>query len=261
MGLRITFNNGINMKSKYLVNTTILMIIISFCCPSVLMAEIDDVDTLRSALKVKMPTLQIDDISKTQIPGVLELLSEGQIFYLTPDAKYMLEGDLINLDSRTNITEKRKGKVHMAIINAIEEKDMVVYTPEGKDIPREITVFTDTSCPYCSKFHSEIDQLLDAGVKVRYLLYPRAGVQSAAYQELQSVWCAEDQLTAMTIAKKGEKIEQKVCDNPIVKHMELARKVGLRGTPLIYLDSGEIVNGYRPANQIVSLIKKSKPIN
>ena len=95
---------------------------------------------------------------------------------------------------------------------------------------------------------------------MRYILYPRAGVGSDAYKELQSVWCADDQLVAMTAAKRREPIELKTCENPIGQHMELAQKVGLRGTPLIYIDSGEIVNGYRPADQLVSLVQKSEAL-
>ncbi len=249
---------GIIMKS---VNIIYILSIFLFgsSFPSLLWAE-DDVELLRSALKEKMPTLQIDEISATPVPGILEFISEGQIYYLTPDARYMFEGELINLESRINLTEKRKGKVHMASINAMNEESMLVFKPKGKNTEREITVFTDTSCPYCSKFHSEIDQIINAGIKVRYLLYPRAGVGSSAYENLQSVWCADDQQAAMTAAKRGDKIEKKTCENAIAQHIELARKVGLRGTPLIYLDSGEIINGYRPANQIVPLIEKSEPL-
>ncbi len=243
-----------------LLTSTCLVILLLFVSADA-WAEDSQIDQLRAALKEKMPRLEVTEISQTPIPGVLELLSEGQIFYLTPDATYLLEGSLINLDSQVNLTNQRKGKVHMASINAMSEINMLIFNPENKEATRAMTVFTDTSCPYCSKLHAEIDELLNAGVKVRYLLYPRAGLESAAYKELQSVWCAEDPQAAMTAAKKGDSIEEKVCENPIKQHVALARQVGLRGTPLIYLDSGEMVNGYRPAKELVKLIQESQPVD
>jgi thiol:disulfide interchange protein DsbC len=121
-------------------------------------------------------------------------------------------------------------------------------------------VFTDISCGYCRRLHAELDTLLDAGVRVRYLLFPRAGMGSQGQKDLESVWCADDPQAAMTNAKAGGKIEPKSCDNPIAKHVALAERVGLRGTPLIYTDSGEKIPGYREASALVKMIEASKPL-
>jgi thiol:disulfide interchange protein DsbC len=235
-----------------------LFILALFLASPFVAADQQQIDQLRAALSKKVPDLADGEIAETQIPGVLELLSGGQLYYLTPDANYMLEGNLIDLDKRINITAQRKGTIHISSINAMPEEKMVVYSP--KNATREITVFTDTSCPYCSKLHAEIDKILDAGIKVRYLLYPRAGLNSAAFNTLQSVWCADDQQQAMTDAKLGKNIKSATCENPINEHIALAQQVGLRGTPLIYLDSGQMVNGYRPAEQLVEMIKGSSAV-
>lgn len=212
---------------------------------------------LEQALKEKMPDLEITEISATPIPGILELLTGGDVVYLTPDAQYMFQGSLIDLEARANLTQKRQGQVHMALINKIADDETVVFAPEKTDNVREMTVFTDTSCPYCSKLHEGVDELNAAGIKVRYLLYPRAGLGSTAHKELMSVWCADDQKSAMTAAKRGQPVEEKSCETPIEKHIAIAQQVGLRGTPLIYLDSGEMISGYRPADAIIKLVENS----
>ena len=38
-----------------------------------------------------------------------------------------------------------------------------------------MTVFTDSSCPYCQKLHNEIPDLLENNVEVRYVLFSRNG--------------------------------------------------------------------------------------
>ena len=246
------------MMKKLLARLAVL--ITALTVSGITVADESQINQLREALNKKMPGLDITSITVTPIPGVLELLSGGDIYYLTPDANYMMQGALIDLESQVNLTNQRRGSVHIGMINAMPEEKMVVFAPEKTDGVREVTVFTDTSCPYCSKLHEEVDKLTDAGIKVRYLLYPRAGLGSPAFRELQSVWCAEDQLEAMTAAKRREPIEEKTCENPIQEHIDLAREVGLRGTPLIYLDSGEIVNGYRPADQLIQLVQNSQPV-
>ena len=106
-----------------------------------------------------------------------------------------------------------------------------------------------------------MDTLLDEGVSVRYLLFPRAGLGSQGHKDLESVWCADDPQAAMTNAKAGGKIEPMTCDNPIEQHVALAERLGLRGTPLIYTDSGEKIPGYREARVLAGMVNQSEPMS
>ncbi len=218
-----------------------------------------DTQEIRAILAERVPEIEITSIEPSPVPGIFELISTGEIFYVSADGKFIFDGNLIDLENRNNLTTARMGSVHMSLINDIGEGNMLVFEPKG-EAKRAITVFTDTSCPYCSKLHAEIDDLLDNGIKVRYLMFPRAGLGSPAHQELESVWCADNQQEAMTIAKAGGSITEKSCDNPIESHIELAQQVGLRGTPLIYLDSGQVIPGYQPASDLVEMINESEPL-
>ena len=166
---------------------------------------------------------------------------------------------VIELGTRTNVTEGRLGGIQSALIEEVGEENMLIYEPE-EDSERSITVFTDISCGFCRRLHEDIDVLLDAGVRVRYLLFPRAGIGSQAHKDLESVWCAEDPLEAMTTAKAGGPIVPATCDNPIETHMALAERVGLRGTPLIYLDNGDRVPGYREPAALAAEVNDSEPL-
>jgi thiol:disulfide interchange protein DsbC len=138
------------------------------------------------------------------------------------------------------------------------EDNMLVYEPD-EPTGRSITVFTDISCGFCRRLHADIDQLLDEGVAVRYLLFPRAGLGSSGHQALEDVWCNENPQEAMTVAKAGGKVATSNCTNPIESHVALATQVGLRGTPLIYTDSGVRIPGYREPAELVSIVKESTP--
>lgn len=215
---------------------------------------------LRESLAVLAPELTVTAIAESPLPGVYEVVSDGQIYYLTPDGRFMLEGSIIDLEQRVNLSEQRRGNLQMALITEVSEDQMIVFNNEAADATRWITVFTDTDCGYCQKLHREIETITDADIKVRYLMFPRAGMESASFRELQSVWCADDPLAAMTAAKTGGVVEEATCANPIQDHVNLATRVGLRGTPLIYLDNGTKIPGYRPANELIQMINESEPM-
>ena len=241
--------------------STLAVVVVMTTATALHAEESAEISQLRAALAQSMPDLEVTDIAESPIPGVLELTTGAQIVYITPDAKYVLEGNLIDIQQRVNITERRQGTIQYAAISSMDESKMVVYRPaEADDKKRTITIFTDTSCPYCSRLHQEVSGLLSEGVSVRYLLYPRAGLGSDAHQELESVWCADDPLVAMTEAKARRPIARKTCDNPIEEHIALARQVGLQGTPLIFLDNGTKIPGYRPAAELLRLINNSPKI-
>lgn len=215
---------------------------------------------LRESLARLAPDMQITAISESVMPGVYEVISGAQVFYLTPDGRYMLEGSIIDLENRVDISEQRRGMLQMEVINQIPEEQMLVFNNEAGDAERSITVFTDTDCGYCRKLHQEIEAITAANIRVRYLLFPRAGIDSSSSRDLQSVWCSDDQQSAMTIAKSGGKVPAATCNNPIENHMNIARQVGLRGTPLIYLDNGTKIPGYQPAAQLIEQIQQSEPV-
>lgn len=228
--------------------------------PAITPASAEVTEKVKNGLAETLPGISVSSVSNTVIPGIYELLTDGQIYYVDESAKYVIDGSLIELSTRANLTDARLGGVHVGLIESIGEENMLIYEPEEPS-NRSITVFTDISCGYCRRLHSELDTLLEHGVRVRYVLFPRAGLGSQAHKDLESVWCADDPQAAMTNAKAGGQIEPRTCDNPIERHVALAERVGLRGTPLIYTDSGEKVPGYREAGALASMVNGSEPIN
>ncbi len=106
--------------------------------------------------------------------------------------------------------------------------------------------------------HAEMDELNAKGVRVRYMLYPRAGFPSVSYDKAVSVWCAPDQQAEMTFAKSGAMPEERECPNPIEQHMALAQRLGLRGTPFTITDTGRVIAGYMPASELVESLDSDK---
>jgi thiol:disulfide interchange protein DsbC len=210
-------------------------------------------DDVRSALAKAMPSVKLDSIKPSQIKGVLEVMIGANIFYVSEDGKYLLQGHLIDLASRTDLTEEKLSGARKSALDKVGEKNMILFKP--KIAKYMVSVFTDIDCGYCRKLHSEIDQYLAEGITVRYLFYPRAGKGSDSYKKAVSVWCSDDRNAALTDAKKGATPKEKTCDNPVDQHMELAQDFEARGTPLIVTEKGNLLPGYVPAKQLAEVLR------
>jgi thiol:disulfide interchange protein DsbC len=214
-------------------------------------------DTGLAAAKVKlaqrMPNVPLGSLrASSAIPGWYELEHGTDLLYVSPDARHMFLGDLVDLETQTNLTEAWRGRIARQQLDAVGEANMIVMGP--KDAKRTITVFTDVDCPYCVKLHQEVPELVENGVKVRYLMFPRTGLRSETYRRSVAVWCAADRVEAVGIAKAGGKLDMKTCPNPVAQHYRLGLKLGVKGTPTIFTDDGRRVGGYVPSEKLLAIL-------
>ena len=192
----------------------------------------------------------------TEVPGIFEFVSGSKLYYVTGDGNFFIDGNLIDVKNNKDLTESRLGQARIDLLDKLGLDNMIVFKP--KKTKYVIYVFTDIDCGYCRKLHTEIDQYLNAGIEVRYLFFPRAGLDSDSYYKAVAVWCADDRNAALTKAKKGENIEMKQCENPVKSHMKLGEDFGASGTPMIVTEKGTIIPGYVPANSLAQGLEKEK---
>jgi len=207
-----------------------------------------DEATIRKALGQIAPEV----IEPTPVAGIYEVVVGPHIVYMSADGRYMFQGELIDVSTRQSLTEPRRRQAVKAVIDGVSEDKMIIYEP--KKTKHTITVFTDIDCGYCRKLHNEMQSYLDAGIRVRYMFFPRAGRNSTSYQKAVAVWCAPDRKAALTAAKNRKPIDMKTCENPVDEHMALVEKLGARGTPFIVFENGDTQPGYAPAAQMARLL-------
>jgi thiol:disulfide interchange protein DsbC len=215
-----------------------------------------DENAIKQALVKSMPAIKVESVKPSQIKGLYEVVVGADIFYASEDGKYLIQGRLIDIESRTDLTEEKLSGARKQAIDKLGQDKMIVFKP--KKSKYTVTVFTDIDCGYCRKLHSELDQYMAEGITIQYLFFPRAGKGSESYDKAVSVWCADDRKAALTAAKKGETLVAKTCNNPVDEHMQLAAAFDVKGTPMIVTEKGTIYPGYLPAKQLAEALADEK---
>jgi len=200
--------------------------------------------------------LKTNDVKESDIEGLWEVITDRGLFYISKNGKFLIHGKAYKFENEiVNITEKSLASVR---INGMRKfQDSMIVFP-AKNEKHQITVFTDITCGYCRKLHSQIDSYNELGITVRYLAFPRSGVSGPTFSEMTAVWCAVDQQSALTQAKTGDSTpldQTSTCNMPIADQYALGLQVGVSGTPAIMTDDGSMIPGYQPPAQLFTLLE------
>jgi thiol:disulfide interchange protein DsbC len=200
--------------------------------------------------------LTASEIGKSPVNGLYQVITDRGLFYFSENGQFLVHGKVYDLSKEEieNVTEQALSQVRIDGMKKFEDS-MIVFP--AKEEKFQVTVFTDTSCGYCRKLHSQMDAYNDLGITVRYLAFPRSGPQGPTFKEMTSIWCAVDQQAAMTNAKNGNRVtleQAKMCSAPVAEQYYLGSKVGVSGTPAIVLDDGTMIPGYQDPGQLASVL-------
>jgi len=211
---------------------------------------------LTDALAKVSPEAPPTSVQPSAVAGLYEVIFGSTVYYFSADGKHMLGGPLVELASRRNLSAAALQKVEreqlvpqrLAFLNNLRDADAIVFAA-AKPLHR-VTVFTDIDCGYCRELHRHIEQYNAAGITVRYVAFPRAGVGSASFKKAENVWCASDRKAALTDAKSGKATVDRACKNPVADQFHAGEKLGVSGTPAILLDDGRLLPGYMPPDEL-----------
>ena len=200
--------------------------------------------------------LKIQSVKATQLSTIYEVqLNTGEILYSDIAGDYLFAGDMYRTSASglINVSSSARQSRVVERLAAVPESEMIIFEPE--EVKASITVFTDVDCTYCRKLHSEIEKILEYGIKVRYLAYPRGGESADAYEKMISVWCSDNREKSFEQAKNGQNIPGKNCSTPILEHYALGNEFGVNGTPAIVFPDGRLIPGYIEASSLAAMLK------
>lgn len=214
-------------------------------------------ESLRQMLESPANGLKVASIEASEIVGMYAVqFEQGPLVYASASGQFFIVGDLFTVGPAgyVNLAEKRRDGMRAEEMAAVDTDDMIIFPAEG-ETRSHISVFTDVTCFYCQKLHREVPELNKRGVEVRYLAYPRAGVDSEGYRKLATAWCADNPPLILTRLKNGESVPDNVCKNtPIAAQYQLGQSLGVRGTPAIVTATGQMIPGYQSADELMATL-------
>lgn len=215
-------------------------------------------DLSKEELASKLNNVAPSDISDSPVASLYQVALGSNVAYVTRDGRYVVQGEIIDVSNGTNLTEVTRSRSRVSMLSSVDRNSMIVFSPPNGEVKHVVTIFTDIDCGYCRQFHREIDQVTALGVEVHYLFYPRTGRNTESWTKAEQVWCAKDHNVALTKAKLGGTIPEATCaENPVDAHFTLGQLVGVRGTPAVFSESGELLGGYLPPDQLIERLEES----
>ena len=229
-----------------------LVLMLSFSLANSAEESIEDMTRL---LKLRLGTDKVEPPTATGVDGVYQTRFGNKFAYLIEGGRYVFIGDMVDLKMARNMTEVSRRELVVQELASFDSKKQIVFPAENEELA-VLSVFTDTSCGYCQQLHSEVKYLQEAGISVHYFPYPRGGNRGPGYSNLRKVWCADDKLTAMSIAKgtkMGSLASSEDCDSALYvdEGYILGNRIGVTGTPALYKSDGTMFNGYVPHQQLI----------
>lgn len=214
---------------------------------------------VRQAIAKLSSKVQVDSIEPAPMPGFYQVIASGKMVYVSTDGRYLFDGNLVNLEQRTNVSDAAWALFRKAELAKVPESERIVFAPPHPKYT--VTVFTDVNCGYCRALHEQVAGFNKAGIAVEYLAWPREGVTTTSgkptptYTEMVSVWCSADRKAAFDAAKNGVAPKPTTCVNPVKDQFELGLKLGVDGSPTILGPDGNVLGGFVTPAQLLQALQ------
>ncbi|MEZ9265216.1 thioredoxin fold domain-containing protein [Vibrio splendidus] len=219
------------------------------------------IDTAALTKRFEKIGIKVEKIVPSDIDGLLEIQTNSGIIFSSPEGDHFLAGTLYSLDDNgkfSDVLAERQAPLNAEKVAAMSDT-VIEYKADNEKYV--VTVFTDITCGYCVRLHSQMQGYNDLGITVRYMAYPRQGATGQVADQMAAIWASDDPKTAMHDAKVNRQMpapgkdlaEQKQI---IAKQYQLGRELGINGTPAIVLASGELVSGYLPPAQLLQRLEQ-----
>jgi thiol:disulfide interchange protein DsbC len=203
-------------------------------------------------------TITKDDIIETEFKGISEVLIHNPIglILVSNDGKFVIRGDVFDVVNQRQIkVSNRVYELRKKVLGKIDDKDKIIFKADKEKYA--ITVFTDVDCPHCRRLHSKIKQINDLGITVKYTAFPIVSLHPKAFETTKKIWCSDDRKKAMNDYKKYDKMpKSNTCKNNVEEQILIGDKLGIQGTPAIFLSDGSDISGYIDPQDLFKIIEE-----
>ncbi|MEJ6002634.1 DsbC family protein [Paucibacter soli] len=200
-------------------------------------------------------------IESSPIAGFYEVTVLSNIYYVDRDGKWLFDGHLVDMDTKRSLTAAKKADLATKGLPPMDWRSLnladAIKTTLGQATPgRVLVTFEDPNCGYCKKLHPELAKIQNLTVYT----FPVSVLGPASEAKNNDLWCAKDRVAAWTTVMQGGDVKADgECDTSAIKRNGLlAQRLGVSGTPTIFLADGSRVPGYIDAAAIEAKLALQK---
>lgn len=220
-----------------------------------------DAEAAKKALEARLQGERIESVKPTPFPGLYEVIVASPrgnlVMYTDEKAQFLFAGGAL-LDVRSapykDLTRETVSRLNAALIHA--SLKLAVKRVKGNG-QRTLITFEDPNCPYCKALQKELVQLTD--VTIYTFLWPF--LSETSLTKSQAVWCAKDRGKAFEDLMLRDQVppaDKAGCEYRAEPVHDMARRLGLQGTPAIFLADGTEYTGPRTAQALDQALKEAK---
>jgi thiol:disulfide interchange protein DsbC len=214
-------------------------------------------DEVKAKITKAIPGLPSDAKVNKSVNGLYEVAVGRKVFYVSSDGKYVLFGNLIDVDSKENLTEKRVAELSKIDFSKLP-LDLAIKEVNGNG-SRKLVVFSDPDCPYCQMFEKQIAPNL-TDTTIYTFMFPLPNHPNAK-SDATKIWCSKDRAKTWQDWMRDKKPlpANTGCDSKdLDKIVEIANSVvQLEATPTLILANGQILQGMLPPEQLIAQMDKA----
>ena len=231
-----------------------IIVVLTLACASAMAGASEA--TVKAALLKKYPEVPVESVTKTPLPGIYEVYSNGQMIYTDEQAAYLfVNANLIDTEKKLNLTEERVNKLSAVRFDQLP-LNLAVKKVKGKGT-RKLAYFGDPNCGYCKKFEQDLTKLNDVTIYV--FLYPVLGADSL--EKSKSIWCSKDKIKAWDdqLVNGIAPTAPTTCDTSAIdKTLVFGKQKNISGTPTMFFVDGQRVPGAIPLEMIEQRLAAAK---
>jgi thiol:disulfide interchange protein DsbC len=247
------------MSKVFLQTGTLLAaVLLFFNLPASAQGNSAELQKVRETVSARFAEIDPEEIFESPIDGWYTIRKGAIVAYISGDGRYLLQGDLIDLQNNSNLTEESRNDARVVMMSSVPNEQLIVFSPD--ETQHSVNVFTDIDCTFCRRLHAQIDEYMAEGIEIRYFLYPRNGPTSPSWAKAENVWCADNRNEALTLAKLDKEYPTRDCDASIV----LFHLTSCKWTPLFrpassryFLSANNPLRNAISSQGILSLANKS----
>lgn len=211
---------------------------------------------LMQTLSARFPTIKIDAIEPSPMPGIYQVIAQNQIVYVDASGNHMIVGNMMDTRTKQNLSSQAID-AHESIDFKSLPFDEAIRIVKGNGA-RKIALFADPDCPYCQRLEQDMRSMTD--VTVYLFLFPLEQVHPHALADAKAIWCSPDRATAWTnwmVSHTPIPAGGSCANDPIGKVAALAKSLHIHATPTLFLENGRRIGGWIPQPQLRQLLAQA----